>query len=435
MQLYLLGSVLSAVFVTAAAVAHRDVAVAEAWLRSHWSESTAQPDMSALGELKSANPEAFAIVQALMAKRSLGLLKPRMATTFSAPTPETRAPGESQLVAPVPAATSAPPESAPKPAPRSLRLAPESSGSVSSKDSSDHSGSVTWSNAFSWGPGTRVKSDTGGGLKSDPAIDAVHKLYDTRPTQRPDQLASFHWEDGATLAPVTTSFLVTTTTQPSQEHLSSWLGSRTVSKAETKMHQQSSMTSGSQMQSSPNTPRHLQTPVQSSPKASLSTVARSTKQSSGNEYMDMLGPIDDSQPQSADADMEDSEQHPVPVAKAVHHDSKRFPLESFSWDDDKAERVQHVAAHLAHAQSGRTATVTKRVAPKLALRAEQSDESKAHRKARMQLTLPPSPDASNPYLKSLNGLNGDDGLSASPAPHSTATRQNPRFNPYLAALD
>lgn len=47
--------------------------VARMWLHKHADQD---PDAAGLSELKSTNPEAFAIVQALMAKKSLGLLNP-----------------------------------------------------------------------------------------------------------------------------------------------------------------------------------------------------------------------------------------------------------------------------------------------------------------------------------------------------------------------
>eukprot|EP00446_Apocalathium_sp_SHHI-4_P012455 CAMPEP_0177201264 /NCGR_PEP_ID=MMETSP0367-20130122/26657_1 /TAXON_ID=447022 ORGANISM="Scrippsiella hangoei-like, Strain SHHI-4" /NCGR_SAMPLE_ID=MMETSP0367 /ASSEMBLY_ACC=CAM_ASM_000362 /LENGTH=326 /DNA_ID=CAMNT_0018649753 /DNA_START=40 /DNA_END=1020 /DNA_ORIENTATION=- len=59
-------------------------AQAAAWLRSH-----AAPQQDELGELKTVNPMAYAIVQALLTKRSLGLLDPRHPSpSFAAPPPQ-----------------------------------------------------------------------------------------------------------------------------------------------------------------------------------------------------------------------------------------------------------------------------------------------------------------------------------------------------------
>lgn len=52
------------------------------WLRGH-----PQPQQDDLAELKSQNPEAYAIVQALLTKRSLGLLDPKHPTASFAATP------------------------------------------------------------------------------------------------------------------------------------------------------------------------------------------------------------------------------------------------------------------------------------------------------------------------------------------------------------
>jgi len=57
-----------------AAAAAKAEACARAWLADH---AAPDEDQAALGELKGENPEAFAIVQALLTKRSLGLLDPR----------------------------------------------------------------------------------------------------------------------------------------------------------------------------------------------------------------------------------------------------------------------------------------------------------------------------------------------------------------------
>merc|ERR1719401_2689620 len=46
--------------------------IASNWLRKHQ-----QPDADELAELKSENPQAYAIVKALLTKRALGLLNPR----------------------------------------------------------------------------------------------------------------------------------------------------------------------------------------------------------------------------------------------------------------------------------------------------------------------------------------------------------------------
>jgi len=50
---------------------------AREWLRAH-----EDPDQAGMEELKATNPDAFAIVQALMTKKSLGLLNPRHPNAF-----------------------------------------------------------------------------------------------------------------------------------------------------------------------------------------------------------------------------------------------------------------------------------------------------------------------------------------------------------------
>merc|ERR1719463_470810 len=50
---------------------------AREWLRTH-----EDPDQAGMEELKQTNPDAYAIVQALMTKKSLGLLNPRHPNAF-----------------------------------------------------------------------------------------------------------------------------------------------------------------------------------------------------------------------------------------------------------------------------------------------------------------------------------------------------------------
>lgn len=50
---------------------------ADQWLRDH-----PEPDQAGMDELKATNPEAFAIVQALLTKKSLGLLNPKRPNAF-----------------------------------------------------------------------------------------------------------------------------------------------------------------------------------------------------------------------------------------------------------------------------------------------------------------------------------------------------------------
>merc|ERR1719463_866419 len=50
---------------------------AREWLRTH-----ENPDEAGMEELKATNPDAYAIVQALMTKKSLGLLNPRHPNAF-----------------------------------------------------------------------------------------------------------------------------------------------------------------------------------------------------------------------------------------------------------------------------------------------------------------------------------------------------------------
>jgi len=59
--------------------------VARVWLRAH----DGKPNVDELAELKDANPEAYAIVKALLTKRSLGLLDPRHPTASFARAPST----------------------------------------------------------------------------------------------------------------------------------------------------------------------------------------------------------------------------------------------------------------------------------------------------------------------------------------------------------
>merc|ERR1719161_936409 len=50
---------------------------AREWLRTH-----EDPDQAGMDELKTTNPDAYAIVQALITKKSLGLLNPKHANAF-----------------------------------------------------------------------------------------------------------------------------------------------------------------------------------------------------------------------------------------------------------------------------------------------------------------------------------------------------------------
>merc|ERR1719247_1343111 len=50
---------------------------AREWLRTH-----EDPDQAGMDELKRTNPDAFAIVQALITKKSLGLLNPKHPNAF-----------------------------------------------------------------------------------------------------------------------------------------------------------------------------------------------------------------------------------------------------------------------------------------------------------------------------------------------------------------
>lgn len=69
---------------TACAVSTQAEVKAKAWLREHASDN---PDE--LAELKTENPDAYALVKALLTKRSLGLLDPKHPTaSFAAPAPK-----------------------------------------------------------------------------------------------------------------------------------------------------------------------------------------------------------------------------------------------------------------------------------------------------------------------------------------------------------
>lgn len=82
-----------ALLVSADAVSvQSSTSLARAWLRSH-----AAPSGDELAELKGVNPDAYAIVKALLTKRSLGLLDPRHPTASFANTP---APSQSDADAP-----------------------------------------------------------------------------------------------------------------------------------------------------------------------------------------------------------------------------------------------------------------------------------------------------------------------------------------------
>merc|ERR1719421_1905190 len=59
---------------------------AQEWMRMHAGQD---PDQEGLDELKATNPEAFSIVQALLTKRSLGLLNAKHPDTFDGPPPAT----------------------------------------------------------------------------------------------------------------------------------------------------------------------------------------------------------------------------------------------------------------------------------------------------------------------------------------------------------
>lgn len=71
-----------------------EMMVAQNWLRAHAAQD---PDQEGLDELKDANPDAYAIVQALLTKKSLGLLNPRHPSASFA-TPDKTAPDGSAAV-------------------------------------------------------------------------------------------------------------------------------------------------------------------------------------------------------------------------------------------------------------------------------------------------------------------------------------------------
>lgn len=78
----------SFVFAAAAAVAASATARAEVSARV-WMLDHANPNVDELAELKVENPDAYALVKALLTKRSLGLLDPKHPTaSFSKPAPE-----------------------------------------------------------------------------------------------------------------------------------------------------------------------------------------------------------------------------------------------------------------------------------------------------------------------------------------------------------
>merc|ERR1719265_2553463 len=63
---------------------------ARSWLASH---GYTDPDQAGMDELRQTNPDAFAIVQALITKKSLGLLNPRHPNAFGGYTDAAGAPG------------------------------------------------------------------------------------------------------------------------------------------------------------------------------------------------------------------------------------------------------------------------------------------------------------------------------------------------------
>merc|ERR1719408_596393 len=62
-----------------ASLQQSSMSVAHEWLRVH---GDVDPDQAGMDELKQTNPDAYAIVQALMTKKSLGLLNPRHPNAF-----------------------------------------------------------------------------------------------------------------------------------------------------------------------------------------------------------------------------------------------------------------------------------------------------------------------------------------------------------------
>jgi len=86
MKQHCVALVLASVCLSASAVSTRrssSEAFARSWMQQH---AKSQPDE--LAELKSQNPEAYAIVKALLTKRSLGLLDPRHpSASFAKPAP------------------------------------------------------------------------------------------------------------------------------------------------------------------------------------------------------------------------------------------------------------------------------------------------------------------------------------------------------------
>mmetsp|Transcript_110391 Transcript_110391/g.206879 ORF Transcript_110391/g.206879 Transcript_110391/m.206879 type:complete len:431 (-) Transcript_110391:88-1380(-) len=384
-------------------------AVAEAWLRSYSSVSQ-MPDE--LAELKGANPEAYAIVQALLAKRSLGLLKLRVPSHSLEDTPPAQ---ETQLPAAVPAATSDSTTSVSKPPLKLLHAAEQQeSRSVSREESSR---SVSWGNPFSFAPGTHVASETG---TPAPKWATVQKLYGTLPESQHDVLSSFHWDDAESAVPVSTSLPVSTPQQaPAQQpsvqrdHLSSWLHHH-VAVAET-AQTQANGASGIESTRAP------LLRAQGSAQTALSTVRQSTQQ---RGYMDMLGPIDDAYPQTPDVDAagEDSMSAPPPARAATTHE--RFPLESFSWDDTAEPAQKHAFSSLsAQSQLHHAASPSKKTVPHPAAVEKSAETHKVRLQSRKQPGTSSSGDDANPYLKGLD-LGG-------PA----AVRPSlPKENPYLAAL-
>lgn len=82
---------------------------AQDWLRGY---ATEDPDQEGLDELKGENPDAFAIVQALLTKKSLGLLNPRHPSASFANGADASAPSGSAAVDMLREASGQPPMSA-----------------------------------------------------------------------------------------------------------------------------------------------------------------------------------------------------------------------------------------------------------------------------------------------------------------------------------
>lgn len=372
---------------------------AEAWLQTH-SSVNQMPDE--LDELKGKNPEAYAIVQALLAKRSLGLLKLRTPSHSFVGAPPAQDAKPPTLI---PAAAVDTAMSVSKPPPQLLHAVEKESPRVSRVETP---GPVSWGNPFSFAPGTHVASETGG--KPTSKWVTVEKLYNTLPESQHDVLASFHWDDaakpmGASMPPPVSTSQQPPAQQPPahRDHLSSWL------------HHTSEAVQTAGMEST----RSPLDRMQGSAQTGLSVVRQSTQK---HEYMDMLGPIDDSQPQAPDMDTAAEDSTPPRAPAANSHE--RFPLESFSWDDNANPVQKHALSSLsAQSQLHHAASPSKKTMPHAAAVEKSAKTRKVKLQSRKQPVAPSSPDEANPYLKGL-----DLGVPVAVKPTL------PKENPYLAVL-